>query len=238
VSATDLLLATLAMAAGSLVQGAAGFGMALVAAPLLVLIDPRLVPGPLTCASLTLTLLMSYRDRQSIHVAGLGWTFLGRLPGSAVGALALAALPAREMGIGIGALILLAAATVASGVHVRPTRGTLLGAGLASGFMGTTTSIGGPPLALVFSSSAGGHLRGNLAGNFVLGGLVSLVALASVGRFGPEEALLGLGLIPGLGFGYLASLRVAGWLDRGWLRPAVLTVAAAGGLAVIARQMI
>ena len=39
-----------AMGLGALVQGTVGFGQSLVAAPLLLLIDTRLVPGPLTVA--------------------------------------------------------------------------------------------------------------------------------------------------------------------------------------------
>ena len=51
-----IIIAGLVIALGALVQGAVGYGMALVAAPLLALVDPRLVPVPLilltsTCAS-------------------------------------------------------------------------------------------------------------------------------------------------------------------------------------------
>jgi len=53
-----LLLASAAVAFGAMVQGAVGFGMALVAAPLLVLIRPELVPGPLLVSGLALTLLV------------------------------------------------------------------------------------------------------------------------------------------------------------------------------------
>lgn len=45
---TSVILASgLVVALGALVQGAVGYGMALVAAPLLVLFDPALVPVPL-----------------------------------------------------------------------------------------------------------------------------------------------------------------------------------------------
>ena len=50
-----LLLATLVMAFGALVQGVLGFGGALVSVPLLLLMDPRLVPGPTTVAGTVLT---------------------------------------------------------------------------------------------------------------------------------------------------------------------------------------
>ena len=40
------------------VQGSLGFGMALIASPMLALIDPRLVPGPLTASSLLLVTMI------------------------------------------------------------------------------------------------------------------------------------------------------------------------------------
>src|SRR5438034_6678902 len=58
VTPLQVLLAALAMAVGALVQGAVGFGASLVAAPLLVLVDVRLVPGPIGIASLTLNFLI------------------------------------------------------------------------------------------------------------------------------------------------------------------------------------
>lgn len=85
-----LLAASAAIAFGALVQGAVGFGMALVAAPLLVLIRPQLVPGPLLVSGLALTLLVARRERDSIDLLGVKWGLVGRVPGVAIGALALA----------------------------------------------------------------------------------------------------------------------------------------------------
>ena len=55
------------------VHGSAGMGFALIAAPMLVLIDATLVPGPLLAAGLTLTVMMAIRERRAIDVWGLGW---------------------------------------------------------------------------------------------------------------------------------------------------------------------
>src|SRR5690606_17755869 len=45
-SATQLILALVVLFVGSAIQGSVGFGLNLFAAPLLVLIDPGLVPAP------------------------------------------------------------------------------------------------------------------------------------------------------------------------------------------------
>lgn len=45
-SALELVVVSLVFAIGSALQGAVGFGANLLAVPVLVLVDPTLVPGP------------------------------------------------------------------------------------------------------------------------------------------------------------------------------------------------
>jgi uncharacterized membrane protein YfcA len=145
ISSLALAGAGAAVFVGSVVQGAVGFGLALVAAPVLFMIDPRLVPGPLVFASMLLTTLTAFRDRDAIDTSGLGWSMVGRLPGTLLGAALLALLPPERLAAPLGVLVILGVALSASGVHVRVNPRTLMGAGLLSGFMGTASSIGGPP---------------------------------------------------------------------------------------------
>jgi len=235
--AIALAIASTAVLVGSVVQGAVGFGMALVAAPILFLIDPRLVPGPMIFASLVLTLLTAYRDRDAIDRSGLGWGALGRVPGTLLGAALLAVLPPARLAAPLAGLVLLGVVLSASGLHVRLSRRTFLGAGLLSGFMGTASSIGGPPIALLYQHAPGSRLRGTLSAFFVIGGVMSLAAIAAVGRFGAAELAWGLCLVPGTVIGYAISNHVTPWLDRGFTRPAVLCVATAAGIGVLVRQL-
>jgi hypothetical protein len=103
--------------------------------------------------------------------------------------------------------------------------------------MGTASSIGGPPMALVYQHGPGDRLRATLGAYFVAGALMSLAALAVVGRFGVTEARLGAALVPGIVLGFAASSRLKALVDRGYTRPAVLSVAFATGLGVIFRQL-
>jgi uncharacterized membrane protein YfcA len=114
-----------------------------------------------------------------------------------------------------------------------PTRAVLFGAGTASGFMATAAGLGGPPVALIYQRAPGRRLRGTLAAYFIIGTVVSLVALAAVGRFTHEEARLSLFLIPGTVLGYLLSHRAAAFLDAGYTRTAVLAVSALAAVSVI-----
>jgi uncharacterized membrane protein YfcA len=233
-----LLAACAVLTIGSALQGAVGFGYALVAAPVLVLIDPSLVPGPLLFCGLVLTALMSYRERQAMDVSGLKWGILGRLPGTLVAVVVLTNVPKKELTLVLGALVLFATALSASGLHISPTMWTLLSAGALSGFMGTTASIGGPPIALLYQNAPGTRLRSTLSGYFALGTTISLLALAAVGRFGRDEFWSALVLLPGVLIGFALSARALQLFDRGYTRAAVLTVSAVSGTIVILHALL
>jgi uncharacterized membrane protein YfcA len=236
-TAVDFATASLVVLLGAAIQGSVGFGYALIAAPLLALIDPALVPGPLLFSSLFLTLLMALRERSSMDVSGMGWALAGRVPGSLVGAALLGVLAQEAAGLTIALVILVAVALSASGLRVQPSAGALIAAGAASGFMGTVSSIGGPPLALLYQHAAGSRLRSTLAGLFVFGAVVSLLSLALFGRFGPREVRVAVALLPGMLGGLLLSVRIAPILDGGYTRTAVLAVSGAAGAALLVRQL-
>jgi len=231
------LAANAAVAFGATVQGAVGFGMALVAAPLLVLIRPDLVPGPLLINGLALTLLVARRERDSIDLLGVKWALVGRVPGVALGALALATIPVKEMSLLVGLAVLAGVALGAARVRPSPSPRILLGAGLLSGVFGTIASIGGPPLALVYQHEPGPKLRGTLAGYFIVGALMSLAALVAVGRYGAGELAWTLLLLPGTVLGFACSSRFRRWVDAGRTRRAVLGITVAAGVAAVLRSL-
>jgi uncharacterized membrane protein YfcA len=229
--------ACVVVAVGSLLQGAVGFGLSLIAAPLVTLIDPTLVPGPLLMAALVLPVLTARRDRSWIDLRGVRWALVGRVPGSMLGAAMLSGLSPRYMSLAIGLVVLVGVAMTASGIHLRPRASTLLAAGVLSGFMGTTAAIGGPPLALVYQHAEGPRLRGTLAGYFVVAAAISIAVLALAGRFGRHDVLAGVALLPGVVLGYSLSHRAARWVDRGFTRHAVLLVSALAALALVIRAL-
>lgn len=232
------VVACAAVFAGAVVQGSIGFGVAVVAAPILVMLDPAFVPGPMLALGTTLSIAMAMRDRRTIDPSGLGWALLGRLPGTVAGALVAGILSARAVSILVGTVVLLAVATSLGRPWFAPTARTLLGAGAVSGFMGTASSIGGPPMALVYQSSTGPQLRAALSGYFAIGSVVSLVALVAVGKFGaPHLRHTGV-LVAPLLVGLLASKRVTPFVDRGRTRAVVLALCAVSAVVLLARQVL
>lgn len=222
------------MAAGALLQGAVGFGLALLAIPFLVHLDIRFVPGPLLVAALALHLLVFRRDRRGVDRSGLTLLIGGRLLGTIPGAALLTWLPLERMKLLVGFVVLAGAVMGALRADLHPTRTALFTAGTSSGFMAAVAALGGPPVALVYQHASGPRLRGTLAAYFIVGTLISLAALAAIGRFGSDELRLSVLLIPGTVLGYFMSRPAAAYLDGGYTRTAVLVVSTVAALSVIA----
>jgi uncharacterized membrane protein YfcA len=237
-SVIALVLVTVLVAGAACIQGAAGFGMALLAAPLLTLLDRSFAPAPLVLAVLPLSVLIAQRDWAHLDRRGLAWAIGGRLPGVVLGAVAAAALSEHSLALVLGLGVLAAVGLSMVTARLRPTPGTLVSAGFASGFMGTTTSIGGPPMALVYQRSDGPAFRSTLAIYFAAGAVMSLTALAVAGRVGAHELRLGLLLWPGVILGFLLSRPLTRYLDEGRTRPMVLAISAAASLLLIAEEML
>ena len=234
-----LVVACAVMFVSATLHGTVGFGLGLISVPFLVLIDPVLVPGPVLMSSFVLTILMAYRERWAMDVSGIKLGLVGRILGTLVAALMLANMPSTKgMTITLGALVIAAVVISGSGWRVHPTRWTLVGAGVLSGFMGTIASIGGPPMALLYQDASGERLRSTMSGFFIFGTLISLVGLISAGRFGLSECRFAMALVPGVLGGFALSGRTILFLNHGYTRTAVLTVSALSGIGVILRGIL
>lgn len=223
---------------GAFVQGSVGFGHNLIAAPVLALVDDGFVPGPAIASAVLLTGLMAWRDHRGLHLGEIRTAMIGRIPATLLAAATVALLPGRPLAVLFAILVLAAVAMTASGLRMRPTSRTLVGAGALSGFMATTTSIGGPPMAMLYANEEGRRMRGTLAGFFLIGSGLSLVALALTGSYGFREVALTGWVVPGVVIGFLASAHGANRLDTGHTRTAVLAVSVLGALSVLADTLL
>ncbi|MEJ7582826.1 MAG: sulfite exporter TauE/SafE family protein [Acidimicrobiales bacterium] len=232
---TELALALVIVTVGATVQGTIGFGQALVAAPLLLLVDTRLVPGPITVTAMALNLLMLSRDRGHADHTGLPWAVAGLLPGTLLASVALAYLSDGALAV-LAALIVLAGVGLSAiGLRVDRNRRSLGVAGFVSGFMGTTAGIGGPPVALLYQHAGGPALRATLSRFFVAAAAISLVALVPAGRLGRTELAAGASMVPGAVCGFFLARGLRGRFDAQRTRTAVLALSAASALVVLVR---
>lgn len=232
------LIAALIFAAGSCVQAAVGFGANLVAAPLLVLLSDRFVPGPVVVASGVLNLLVTAKNGRGMVDASVGVANGGQLAGTLAAGGVMAMLPRTGLSILFAVLVLTAVALTAAGIRLRPTRPTIAGAGVVSGFMGTVSGIGGPPIALAYIRLTGPALRATLARFFLVGNLVAIPTLIVVGQLRTEEIVPCLVLVPGAVLGFAASPLLARHLDKRTARPVVLLLSSAAAIAVLIRAVL
>ncbi|KQU36457.1 MULTISPECIES: sulfite exporter TauE/SafE family protein [unclassified Rhodococcus (in: high G+C Gram-positive bacteria)] len=229
----EWLVVGVAIFTASCLQSSIGFGMGMVAAPVLAIIDPRMVPGTIILLATALTALVVVRERTSIDVRGAGWALVGRVPGVIAGAALLVVLPERGVSIMLGAVVLFGVVATAIGWSPTPRRGSLMTAGAASGLLGTATSIGGPPMALIWSGSSGAALRSTMSGFFLIGSLMSLAALGVAGSLDAHSLATGALLLPVVALGYMASRWVNRVLDRRRLRWVSIVVSAGGALVLL-----
>jgi len=237
-SLASTLLALGAVALSSAVQGSVGLGLGPLGAPLLLLIDPRLVPGPVLACALVLTVLLTVREWGGLRGRDLAWSVPGRLVGTVAAVAFFKIIPPDRLEPALAVLVLVGVGLAAVGINVPLSRSTLVGAGAASGFIGTVTSIGGPPIALLYQRESGPVVRGTLSAFFLVGIAMSLVALAYTGRFGATEIKLSAVLLPGVFVGYAVSRSAARLLDRGWMRPAILLTSGAACVAVVLKYVV
>ena len=119
----------------------------------------------------------------------------------------------------------------------RITRGTLITAGLVSGFSGTATSIGGPPMAILYQDRPPRQIRTTLAVYFMVGAALSLAGLALAGQLEPHKALLAACLAPVLPFGAVLGRTLRRRLHQQHVRGAVLLVCAASAVVLLVRSL-
>jgi uncharacterized protein len=234
----------LAVGVGALVQGVLGFGLALLAVPVLAWLAPELVPVGILVAVMPIVVAAAVRERLHVDLRGIGWALVGRVPGGAVGAVAVALLPVRGLQLLVAATVCLAvlAAVVADRrprvARASPRRSSLVLAGGLSGLGGTTSGIGGPPMAIAFRNSGGPVIRSTLATFFLLGALLSLGSLAVVGEVTAERLLVGLVLVPPVVVGYLLSGALRHRVDAGAVRAGVLVLSGAAGLGLLLTALV
>lgn len=237
-SVTGYAVIAAAILFASCLQASIGFGIGMLAAPVVAIVNPSLIPGTLIMLAALVTLMVTVREREDIDLRGTGWALVGRVPGTIAGALLLTVLPERGMSIALAAVVLLGVVLTSVGWVPAARRRNVIVAGATSGLLGTATSIGGPPMALVWQRSTGARLRGTMSGFFLIGSLMSLAALALTGAVDRHTLLVFATLVPASVAGYALSRYVNRLLDRDRQRWVAIAVSAVGATVLIVRELV
>ena len=226
------------MFAGATLQGSLGFGLGLIAAPVLVLIDPSLIPGVILGIGVPLTISVALRERGAVSFGRVKQAIIGRVIGTVLGSVVVYVADQDLLSIGFAIALLLAVILSVGGYAVAPTPRAMLIAGVGSGLMGTATSVGGPPIALVLQHQSGPELRASIGAFMAIGSTLSLLALIIVGEFRSDEVVItGILVVPAL-LGFWLSRWTNKIIDRGHTRTAVLLFAAASAISILLRQVL
>lgn len=237
-SLAPYVLALAAVTVGVCLQCSLGFGLGLLCAPSLALLDPALVPGPLLIVAVVLTSTLTVAGRRSLDLSELGWAMGGRVLGTFVGVAVLALLPTRGLEAFFGGTVLVAVLLSLLGLRPVVNRTALVGAGAMSGVMGTAVSTGAAPLAWLMQGRHGDRLRANLATFFFAGSVLSLAALAIAGRIGVAQLRSAALLLPGMVLGVVVSRWAVRVLDPRRTRYAVLAVSGLASVGLIVRAVV
>jgi uncharacterized membrane protein YfcA len=187
--------------------------------------------------TLVLSVSMAVRDRSRIHFRGVGFALVGYVPGAGTAGVVLLLLAPSALSVVFAGMVLAAVFLSAVGISVQPSRGHNAMAGAMAGLMGTITSIGGPPLALLYQNESGARVRGTLGTLYIVGAIISISVNALAGRLGADELVAFVLLLPGTILGFVASSFVSTRLDRGYTRPAILVLSSLSAVGVLLDQL-
>jgi uncharacterized protein len=230
-----LAVVGLIIVAAAIVQLGLGMGFGLTAAPLLALIDPELVPAPTLILGMLSSGWGAIGERQAIAWNEVGVGSIGRVAGVVAATGVLTVLSGgRGFSIAFGLMVGLAVAMSLYGRRIAFNRRTLIGMSTLSGLMATITSVGAPPLALMYQHRPAAEARPTLAAFFALGCLFSLAGLALSGHAGFRDVVLAGLMLPPMLAGIVMARGLRGRFDRRY-RPALLTVAGVAAALLVLR---
>lgn len=230
-----LLVAAVAVLAGAAVQSMVGLGLGLVAAPVISFLDPTLMPGALLITVIILPVLTLIQEWRHVDWGSLAWGLPARVPGTVLGVWVVAVLEPRALAAAVGVMVLVAVILSVWSFRVRITPVSLIAAGSLSGFAGTATSVGGPPMALLYQYEPPERVRATLAAFFLLGGVISLLALGIGGQLDDRTIAAGIAAMPFVGIGFLIGSRLRRWADPGKSRVALLCVVTVSAIGLLAQ---
>lgn len=233
-----LLTLGLVVLLGSMVQSTIGFGIAVVGAPVVVVVRPDLMPASLLICVFVLPLAQLLTGPRDIAWRPLGWALGARLLATPLGVLVVAATTPDVIALAVGVLILVTVLASVTAVDLRPSAPNAAAAGAITGVSATAASIGGPFLALVLQHERPQRLRATLAGFFLVGSAIAVGGLAVVGQVDRTDVVAGLTWVPFVLVGHLLARPMLSRIPATAVRRGVLTFCVIASVGVIARAVL
>jgi hypothetical protein len=233
----EFIVASVIVCLAGFVQATTGIGFAMIAVPLLALVDLEYAPGPILFAMLFLAIAMAFGSWSDVDTKGFPYLFSGLVLGTVTGSVVVGILTDTALGVTFGAIVLVGIGIGAMGYAPHRSPGVNIIGGTVSGAMGTISGIHGPPLAVLYQNASPRVARATIAFVFVLASGLSLMALSVAGLFGMSELRLGVSLIPGVALGFVIASRWRRFISDSVAKTGMLSIAAISSVVLIARSL-
>ena len=223
-SPLDLAIISALAAIAALPQNVTGFGFALVLAPLLVLfLDPEDTVVIVNILAMLAAAAIVWRLRRHIAWRTAGTLFAASFVGMPLGLLVLLTVDARVLQVLIAVAVLSGTLALARGFTVGGGSAIAAAAGVAGGFLRTSTSAAGPPIIMYLQARRLPLDTFRATGSFFLmaTGAVALVLFAATGRLEADIGLAVGAAVPGVAIGTAVGASLAGRISETWFRRAV-----------------
>ncbi|MFI7455548.1 sulfite exporter TauE/SafE family protein [Nonomuraea sp. NPDC049714] len=222
---STLLAAAVIILIASTVHAVTGFGYALVATPLLALtVDPHTAVVATTLSALAMTVTIAVRQRHHAEWKVAVIATAGIVVGMPLGLWVYAVTSERVLTALIGVGVLGCTVMVWRGVKVPGNVPVLVGAGLISGTLSTSTGTNGPPMVAAFQGMGYDphKFRATLAAVFAATSVLSLIGFAAAGQVNTQSLWIGLVGLPVVQLGWFAGNAVFNRIDPERFRKVVL----------------
>jgi uncharacterized protein len=222
---TTLLVAAVIILLASTVHAVTGFGYALVATPLLALtVDPHTAVVATTLSALAMTITIGVRQRHHAEWKVAMIAMAGILLGMPLGLWVYGATSERVLTALIGVGVLGCTLMVWRRVKVPGNVPVLVGVGLLSGALSTSTGTNGPPMVAAFQGMGYDprKFRATLAAVFAGTSVFSLIGFAVAGQVNSQSLWIGLVGVPVVQLGYFIGDAVFSRIDPDRFRRVVL----------------
>ena len=204
-SETFYLLCFFTIFLGAIIQSSVGFGFGISAA-ILILFDPRLVPGTILVMGTFLATTNAIISFKNIYTKDLIVSLSGRILGSLISLPLLLLTFGKESFLIIFAIILIIAVYFsAKKFNIVANAKNVFLASTISGFMGTITGIGGPPMGIVYQNSKSVNVSATLNAFFSIGAFISVIMLMYTGIIHKIDFYKALMLLPAVILGISVS---------------------------------
>jgi len=223
----------------SAITGLTGFGFALVLVPALTLIlAPREVVPIIYMLGTISTILVVIETHKSIELSRIWPLIVSGVICAPLGTYLLVILDAGLLKIAIGGLCVLTALALLANLHlsIRNERVAGVPVGLASGLLGGSTGLAGPPVILFFSNQGKNKqtFRANLTIYYTILGFFMLASQFFGGLITRDILMYCAWLVPALLLGTLLGMRMARKVSESHFRRLALIVVLLSGFSAIA----